>query len=429
MVGLCLSAFGPYLIGSMRTEQLAVYAMAPLVLLSIRRLPGWSCGHLIAWSWVVLMATVGALFPYDGPKPWEPGSTLAGYDNLLLPLMLMLAVWCLVPANGALPVLRATAWAVSLAAAGNAILAAISTVKSLDGFLRQFWSNQDVLETVAERAQTMGRYAGVFGQPAEAGLVYSIAAVLAVWRFGERPARMYLLLSLFAIGGVLSVSKVFLLVGLPVTLILLWISNARGAERTMLIVVLLSVAPLVSTASFFQEWTGFDFFIRLLDPPEGVSLIEFYTSGRWNSDTHMSDVLSFVLLATPWVGVGVDGLKTAYDAQWTETLVLSGVLGTLGVVATMILLFVRVCKLNDRGVRLMGFAFLAVLFGASFGITSLTANRAATVVWIVAALLVAISHSPAKVSEPSPLPRRSSRQLSQPSAPSPSVRTEDPEGS
>lgn len=389
---MCLAAFGPYLVGSMRTEQLVVYAMVFPVFFTLRRLPRWAFRHLLAWLWIVLVATIGVLFPYTGPQPWEVGSKLAGYDNLLLPLMVMLSVWCFVPADGAGRALWACARVVSLASAANAIIAALSTVMSLTGLLRPFWARVDILETVADRAETMGRYTGIFGQPAEAGLMYSVAAVLTIWRFARRPALMYLLLSILTVGGLLSVSKVFLLVGLPVTVALLWVWNGRVSTRVSLVLVLLLAWSVVGTSSFFRTWTGFGYLTRLLKPPDDVSFMRFYSAGRWGGDTHMSDLLSFIFDASPWIGVGAGGLQTAFDAQWAEMLVLSGLFGTLGLIVVLILLFNRTSRISDREVRLLGRAFFVVVLGGSLGITSLTANRTATVVWIVATLLISISH-------------------------------------
>lgn len=393
VVVLCLAAFGPYLVGSVRTEQLAVYATFPFVLFGLARLPSWSYDIVAAWSWTVLLATLGVVFPYAGALPWEPGSRLAGYDNLLLPLMTMVAILVLVPQGGARVALKTAARTVALASAANAIVATTSTILPLNFLLRPFWGAASNAGTVAESAQTMGRYAGVFAQPAEAGLVYSIAAVLSVWRYSDRPSRMYLLLTIITVGGVLSVSKVFLLVGLPVTIILLWLLR-RGTARVNMVVSTSLIGTLILSATFIQEWDGFSYLTRLLEPPAGVSLIEFYTAGRWNSGAPMIEFVKFLLTVSPWTGVGAGGLVASYDSQWTESLVMGGVLGVLGVVAVLALLLAKMRRILDRDTRLTAFAFLAVLIGASFGIPSLTANRAATIIWVVAALLLLIAYTP-----------------------------------
>jgi hypothetical protein len=388
---LCLAAFGPYLAGSIRTEQLAVYAMAPLVLSAFVNLRKWSVGLLTAWSVLVLASLIGHVFPYKGGLPWGYGSTLAGLDNLLSPLMIMLGMWSLIPPQAAQAALRTGAKVVAWASAVNATVAAWSTTTTAPTeFLRPFWGSESAVSTVGERALTMGRHTGVFSQPAEAGLMYSVAAVLAVWAFSKRPALMYLLVSVISVGGILSVSKIFLLVGLPVAVALLWVTR-RGAGKAGVVVAIGAVALVLSTATFFQEWTGLDYLTRLLDIPAGQSALEFYTAGRWNEDSSMLSVISKVLAASPMVGVGVGGVSAPYDSLWTEAVVVAGLLGVAAMLTVLVLLWRAFRRIGDRDLRRAALAFWVVLVGGSFGIPALTVNRAATVVWVVAALFVAIA--------------------------------------
>jgi len=330
---------------------------------------------------------------------------------MLLPLVVMLVVWTLVPRSGASITLASAARAVVLASAANSVVAWLSTVIPLNALLRPFWNAEEAAFTVAEAAQTMGRYAGVFGQPAEAGLMYSVAAVLAAWRYSERSGRMYLLLALITVGGILSVSKVFLLVGLPVTIALLLVRTrgARSLTTLTTIAAVIFIGVSLFTANFLRAWDGFGYLTRLFNPPQGVSLIEFYTAGRWNSDAMMIQRVSTLLAASPLTGVGAAGLAIAYDSQWTSSLVMSGVLGMLGVIVTLLVITRHLLRIPDRETRLMGLAFLAVLLGASFGIPSLTANRVATVVWLIAALLMSIAHSEDRKNRISPLTPRPSK--------------------
>lgn len=67
-----------------------------------------------------------------------------------------------------------------------------------------------------------------------------------------------------------------------------------------------------------------------------------------------------------------------------------------GLVAMLGLLLASFVRIRQRSTRLMALAVWALLVGASFGLPALTANRAATVVWVVAALLVHAGQLPIK---------------------------------
>src|SRR5699024_551510 len=132
----------------------------------------------------------------------------------------MLVIWSLVPQSGAELVLRTAAVVAVWAAAVNAVLALVSSTAPavFVPLLKPFWGTGE--GSVAENAMRMGRFTGIFNSPAEAGTMYSIAAVLAVWVYSHRLVIMYCLVTLITLGGVLSVSKVFLLIGLPIILLL-----------------------------------------------------------------------------------------------------------------------------------------------------------------------------------------------------------------
>lgn len=389
---LIVGVFGPYITGSVRSEQLAVYALAPLLVFTFVRLKAWSISLLSAWIFSLVVVTLGHLLRSPGMTPWESGSALSGYDSLLLPLVVMVLIWTLVPVVGAVSVLRTAGILIALLTALNAIVAvASSMVPNLVTYLHPFWSAEaGDAGSVGELAMTMGRFSGVFNQPAEAGLVYSIAAVLTVWVFSKQRRWMYPLLALITIGGMLSVSKVFLLVGLPVAIaLLLFTQKIAGWIGIFLAGGLLTI--VLGTASFFQQWTGLDYLTRLLEIPENQSIFQFYSAGRWTEGSAVLEVADFVLGASPLFGMGIAGLAVPYDSLWTEAIVLGGVLMVVAMVVVFGALIWAFRKIPDKNLRLTSYAFWAVLVGASFGIPSLTTNRAATIVWIVAALLVAIS--------------------------------------
>lgn len=390
VVGLVMAALGPYILGPIRVEQLVVYGVATLVLFTFARLKSWAFGLLVCWSCYALSATLAVIIPYEGSLPWGQGDLLAGYDNILLPLAVMLLIWSLVPQSGAELVLRTAAIVAVWAAVVNAVLAVVSSTAPavFVPLLKPFWGTGE--GSVAENAIRMGRFTGIFNSPAEAGAMYSIAAVLVVWVYSHRLVTMYCLITLITVGGMLSVSKVFLLIGLPVMLLLLLIMQ-QGINRVMVGVVFFAIGVFLLSSTFIQNWAGYDYMVRLLEVPENQSAVEFYTAGRWNDDANMMNVMGSILALSPMVGVGAAGLQTPYDSQWTEAMVFGGMIGVLSIVVVFGILLARFRNIQEWRTRYMAFGLWVVLFVGSFGTATLTSNRTATVVWVVVALLVAIA--------------------------------------
>jgi len=387
---LILGTFGPYIAGPVRTEQLVVYGIALATVFTLLRLKAWTIGLLAPWLWMVGVATAATFLTYQGALPWDRAKVLSGYDNLLLPIAIMLIIWTLLPATSYALALRTVAKTLAWASAANAVLSVISSMipTAILPLIRPFWSEET--GAVAESAMQMGRFTGVINQPAEAGVVYSIAAILAVWAYSNRAVLMYALLALITIGGMLSVSKVFLLIGLPVVLALLWMTR-RGTERLWMVGFLVVFVIYTLTSTFIQEWSGYDYMMRLLEIPPGDSIIEFYTAGRWDEDANMRVVLDVVLAASPLAGVGASGLEVPYDSQWTETLIMSGLLGIFALVVVFLVMLLWFRRIADWETRWTAYALWAVLFFGSFGISTLTANRVSTIAWVVVALLVALA--------------------------------------
>lgn len=89
--------------------------------------------------------------------------------------------------------------------------------------------------------------------------------------------------------------------------------------------------------------------------------------------------------------MGAAGLNVAYDSLWLEVFVVSGIIGVVLAAARLVLLaarWVRVKASLDRAEWQLAGGVLVLAVGASLGIPSLTANRTATLLWLVLGLLV-----------------------------------------
>lgn len=390
VVAVACAAFGPYVFGPLRTEQLAVYglmaALLPFRLIHLRTAGGLKL--LIAWAAVILVALLEVVFPSDFHAMWDSGQVLAGLDNLVLPLAVMLLVWSTVSREHAPGLLRTVGRVVVWLAALNGLLAVLQTRTNLSPYLAMFWgSGENDGPSTSYNAATLGRFSGIFNHPAEAGVVYGLAGLLAIYLYKTQNRKLFLALTLIVVGGLISVSKVFILGGLPLIVIYLWRSRTVGGKAGFLVTSLL-VAGGISQTGWFQSWSGFTYLTRLLVPAQDQGLVEFYTAGRWNEGSTLTSVIDEVMRVSPLWGVGAGGWKVPYDSGWTEVLVVAGIFGAVlhGIVFLGILAIGR--GTLDPARRRLALFVAVFLIGADLGIASLTANRVATIVWLILALLV-----------------------------------------
>jgi hypothetical protein len=260
-------------------------------------------------------------------------------------------------------------------------------------FLPRFWDAAPSAGSVAANAASDGRYTGIFNQPAEAGIAYGVALLLLTWLARTRewkPFPVTCAAALVITGGVLTVSKVFLLCAAPVA----GLTVLRGRARIRVAVTAGAGAAglwLAGTAGMLPAWPGAASLSYLAHP--GNSLTAHYTAGRYGASGTLAPVTSDVLRAAPLAGFGAGGLDgPAYDSLWQEVLVVSGVLGVILAASVLVMLAFRWLRLRgclERPEWHLAGGVLALAIGASLGIPSLTANRACTLLWLVLGILVA----------------------------------------
>ena len=85
VIGAVLAAFGPYLTGSVRTEQAFVYGVTVLTIPFFARLRVPRGGRVAFMAMLLLfvVAALGAWLTTSGVDPMPPGRALAGLDNFV----------------------------------------------------------------------------------------------------------------------------------------------------------------------------------------------------------------------------------------------------------------------------------------------------------------------------------------------------------
>ena len=399
LVLLVLSAFSPYLFGSVRAEQLIVYALFVAALLA-NGASGWSKTSpgpvliLVVTFFPVVVSLISLLGspPYYGS--FRPGNVWASLDNQLLPIAVIVVIWSIIGGLNRGAALDSVGTILMWAMAVNAILAIgqWSTILNVDQF-SGFYNGTGV-QSVAERAAGQYRYTGIFNQPAEAGVMYSLALLAGIRAILERTGRgirVGVLLALVVIGGLLSVSKIFVYGGLVAVVVVLLVSLGSRRGRGMVVAgVVFAVG--VSWLSTRVEWGGLETLRALVGPQ--IFGLNSVSAGRYGEGSTLIPVVELINREAPLEGLGVRGIANyPYDSLVVQALVYAGWLGALSAVVLFAVLARRAALSRNwltRNDRILSVGILIVIFSGSFGLPVLSANRVAVVIWTYLSLLLVL---------------------------------------
>lgn len=392
VVAIAVATFGPYIVSGLRTEQIVIYGLAVALLpfllpfLDVRG----GLRFLIPWVLYVIVAVLGVVFPSRLVAPHLPGEVAAGLDNILAPLVIMLLIWVAVQASDAGRLLITACKVIAVAMAANGVISIIATRADISPLMRPFWASASG-GSVAELAAQLGRYSGIFNQPAEAGALYGIAGIAAIYAWKQRPILLAVVIGLITVGGLISVSKIFVLGGLPFVLAY-WLWTQRTRAAAVVFAVFIAVLGVVQSG-LLDGWIGFNYLARLINPEGDGGLIAFYTAGRISEGSTFTNLVETALAYSPVTGVGAGGWVVPYDGAVAEALVVGGIIGLIlyGTVIAGMFTLARRGVANET--RLFAFLFAVITAGACLGFSPLTANRVSTVVWLLIALLVVARRS------------------------------------
>lgn len=413
---LVVVACGPYVLtigrGGVRTEQIGLYLLFAAAI--VRCGPGM-IGHvwrslppvavaagilaaIVAWTLVSTMA----LAP---PTPRSPMGVVGSFESVFQPIALLIVLWAFVGAGARgdpAAALRRSARAMLVLLAMNAALAVVSTRVDLRPFASRFWGGpaEDGM-TVADYAALNCRFSGIFNQPFEGGVAYSMG--LFAWVYLDRLRRgstllEYACLLLVIAGGFVSVSKAFLLGGF-------WIAAAAWlftqGWRRMRIVPLVAALLAVGVPAYLalRTWCGAGHVLALL-PTEvlqeaGLSwVLAFKNAAYWYSGgrigggpSELVEQFLRVLRQAPLQGFGF-GSAVVFDSGYAELLYQGGLVGLA--LYLFLLGYLAVCgwRLQRRG-RPEGLLVLSIVGFIAFvglGGPVVTLNRATVFLWVLTGL-------------------------------------------
>lgn len=399
-VALC--AFGPYLVGGLRTEQLAVYGSAAAVL--ALGWPVWRRSRrgsaiapfLLAWSAITAIALVGAIWVPLDMTLFPPGNPIAGLDNWMLPIAVIIvtAFWCERLDTRSVATVVCTVIVVAMLL--NTVASFIARVNgdyTLMPWVDIFWTRGDEEGTaVATNALSNERYTGLFNQPTEAGICYSLAllslAYLARLRRRNHAVLITVAAAVLIIGGVLAVSKVVLFGGVPLFFLFMLTDRVRRARFLLATGGVLAVVIAVAGSDLAKYVVGTIAFRTLFAESLDTTTL---SGGRLGSGGTLATVADQVSASHPWFGLGAGGVAAPYDSSWIEAMATTGTVGSVLLGAVFLGLAIRWVALRpvqEAPESMLGLCVVILVAGASMGMPSLTGNKVSTLLWILLTCLL-----------------------------------------
>jgi hypothetical protein len=389
-------AFGPYLSETIgvRTEQ-PVFLLFAFIFLPIvfRSSISWrTAGALFCFATVLLTGIIAWVFPVDlSSASFTTGSALAGFVNNLMPIagILIATAWIALGYTRE-KIFRTVATVLVWAMSANSLVAVVQVPLNLSGILSHFWAatgSGNSTNTVAFLALANGRNTGIFNQPAQAGFLYGLAILFAVYLWGDRnkshPKLFTFVVLLLALGGFLTVSKIFIVVALPLVFLLL-LSQAHGRGKRILYLI-----GGLGAAAFVISITGWSFpgrkqIILDLSSPQHGGIVGLLSAGRLGSGGSLLVIFHAIATRSPIVGFGLAGISAAVDSDWIGVGVTAGLIGILSYVFLYVLLIrgFRRIRSDDATAGVM-LCFLVLTFCGSFGFPIYTGNRISGILWIL----------------------------------------------
>jgi len=223
-------------------------------------------------------------------------------------------------------------------------------------------------DTAGYRTATnsMGRYMGVFNLPMESGMAYSMGLLTWLYNFNQKRRKNIiievLLFLAIVIGGVASVSKVFLIVGILLFVLLFFVIGSIRNKLIFLFVGVFSIAVLVPILT--DGWNG----LRILE----IQFIKItsnfnmdnITAGRLGSG---SGIYSWVLKQDTFsllFGNGfTQGNLIHLDSEYMQVLYQGGLISLILYFFIVLNLFIRCLSINRKFNRERVLLFSILLLG------------------------------------------------------------------
>lgn len=404
LIWLIFASFGPYLTSNgLRTEHFLIYGILPLAIIALMLKKRTIISYFPLFTILLLLIFITLwtfLITFLGVENYESfNKVIAHLENYFQPIAIILISGAFINLYSQKIVIvifqKACLFLISLLLL-NTIISVSSIFFDISNWVRYFvcapgseglW--------VWDRAIFMGRYSGIFNQPMENGLTYSLG--LFSWIYFTQKSKNisiihYLILFGLLLGGILSVSKVFILIGIPLFFIYLILEGKLKYILNWRFIVS-SAISIVGIITIFKMWKGFSFFTRLFNV-SGKSfseLIQLYTAGRFGAEhSGIRYYFAHVWGKSPFHGLGFAAI-TIFDNAYLEFFTQGGLIALFGylfILAVIGFVGLSQYKRNKEGrFVLILFIFITV---SGMGAPVVTINRFSTLFWLFLILLFSI---------------------------------------
>ena len=289
--------------------------------------------YKIVLLWLAILF-VALLSTYANPNKINK-LFFATTDNLLTPIIVIIIMrgYLFKSKIDAIDILIRVSRLLSIALSINTLIIFHHLITGNAPFTKYFLSagTLDVETSVWLSSLRMGRYLGVFATPFEAGIVYSLGLLCWIYLATKKIKNSkieYIKLLLVLLGGIFTVSKAFIILGVCIAVIY-WVVVIKYSIIKMVnikILLVLAVGLLMLTM-LSEYWGGYKYFVRLFNTNSNKSAIELYSGGRYGTDN--SKVISRyieVIDNSPIIGFGLSK-KSVLDNGYLEILWVSGFTG------------------------------------------------------------------------------------------------------
>jgi hypothetical protein len=234
----------------------------------------------------------------------------------------------------------------------------------------------DYSVSIASRAQQMGRISGVIKQPLESGLCYSFGLFALVYAYLKtKKSSYFMFLPIVLFGGIVSVSKIFIFLGIPLS-ILLYIFNSKLSKN--IIFLFFSFFLFTVIALFVENWEAGPYLLRLFDSSNLEGGVGFLTSSRFGGDNKdVEELFTTVLTNAPVLGFGM-GSTQLLDNGFIEFLYQGGIVALLLYILLHLIYFFKIGRLEGKLDKSFMMIFIVFIIFSSIGAPVFTYSRFST---------------------------------------------------
>lgn len=242
----------------------------------------------------------------------------------------------------------------------------------------------------AELAALGGRSSGIFTQVFEAGYAYSLALIF--WAYLKNTNTNFIkyshiILLLIFIGGLITYSKVFLVLGI---IFFSLIVRNIFLFRYLLLLSLLIMTTLFFDINFGVFEKGLIYIERLIFFPSNYSIFDIYTSGRFSDNSIIVSNMQNIVSNSPIFGYGYGSIRTS-DFSLYEVVYLGGLIGVLIYLLLFLHLFYLCYSIQDKGIRELCMYTMLITILTSLSAPTITANRISVIFWIMISVVVMLN--------------------------------------